>query len=466
MRLRIVPRWLAAPLVVAFALRALWALTVGAAGDWRAEVFFDPDSLSYLVPAQSLAGDLEFTTYGVPEIVRTPGYPWLLVPGVLIGAPVLFAVAVQVLLSTATVAVAGLLALRLWRRERTAALAAWLLAIDPLSIHLSSRILTECAFTFLSTAAVLLAARIVRAPSWKGAVWCGALLAVGTFVRPAGIALWVPLALAIATAGRRGLFCAAIVAAIAALPPLAWTMRNRSAAGYDRFTGIADINALLYTAAGVTAVREGKSFRDVQVAWGADTEAEYLAAHPEQRDWPLARRLKWMRQEASKRTEGAIVLLAKQHAKGMLRTAGDPGVLDPLKAVGVYPRNAGLLGVAQDRGALGALKTLATDYPQAAAAMALGLAYLGALWFAATVGLLGRRSLRRGTVWAAAMALAYFVLAGGGPAATARFRAPAMPLLAVCAAQGVVVAVSLRRRRCPPADNGTDTIRAASDRVA
>ena len=68
------------------------------------QVFFSPDTNSYVRPAQALVEHGSFTTTpgGSVEIRRTPGYPLLLTLGVLADRIAAVTIAVQILLGTAT----------------------------------------------------------------------------------------------------------------------------------------------------------------------------------------------------------------------------------------------------------------------------------------------------------------------------------------------------------------------------
>ena len=51
----------------------------------EASIFYAPDSGNYVKLAQTLSETGRFEKQGEPELVRTPGYPLFLVPGVIIG---------------------------------------------------------------------------------------------------------------------------------------------------------------------------------------------------------------------------------------------------------------------------------------------------------------------------------------------------------------------------------------------
>src|SRR5258708_414043 len=96
------------------------------------DAFMAGDSQSYLRPAPALATQLRFAdAEGRPELMRTPGYPLLLMMGVWVGAPILVAIVAQLILSAAMVALVYAIVRRLFADDRIAGICALLVAIDP-----------------------------------------------------------------------------------------------------------------------------------------------------------------------------------------------------------------------------------------------------------------------------------------------------------------------------------------------
>ena len=72
------------------------------------------DTGSYVSAAKSLIESQSFSIDGQPEIFRTPGYPLLLIPGILVGRIVFVTIGLQILISCLTVAIVFKLALELF----------------------------------------------------------------------------------------------------------------------------------------------------------------------------------------------------------------------------------------------------------------------------------------------------------------------------------------------------------------
>lgn len=112
-------------------------------------IFYGPDTETYVVPAQELIAHHRFSTHGAPEISRTPGYPFFLIPGLLLRHSVPITIVLQVLLSCFTVYLVYRVAYLLFNAERIAITAAALYAIEPVSVLYAGVILTETLFAAL-----------------------------------------------------------------------------------------------------------------------------------------------------------------------------------------------------------------------------------------------------------------------------------------------------------------------------
>lgn len=104
------------------------------------EAFLVPDSRGYLALARSLTHGAFRNWSGDVEVFRTPGYPLLLTPGIWMGAPIAFAIAVNLLLTIAIVLAMHAIARR-WFDEKTAGLCAIVVAIEPTLLTWSLKVM-------------------------------------------------------------------------------------------------------------------------------------------------------------------------------------------------------------------------------------------------------------------------------------------------------------------------------------
>ncbi len=112
-------RPLAAVLGLALILR-LGLLALVLVRSPKLEATHAADTHTYLQPACSLLASRDFVRQGVPELVRTPGYPLLLTLGVALGHVELVTVLLQIALSLATVWLVHRLALLVGASRRAA----------------------------------------------------------------------------------------------------------------------------------------------------------------------------------------------------------------------------------------------------------------------------------------------------------------------------------------------------------
>jgi len=127
-------------------------------------IFRSPDSDSYQQLADALIYDGKFAIGVVPEIVRTPGYPIVMAPGIFLGSPDLAVISIQIALSVFTGWITYWIALRLTNSGHVAIAAAAAVALEPLSILYASKLLSETAFTFALILGLLLLVRAARRP--------------------------------------------------------------------------------------------------------------------------------------------------------------------------------------------------------------------------------------------------------------------------------------------------------------
>lgn len=228
-------------LVAADVLHRAWVAALG-------PVALAKDALSYWnLGGDVAAGDLLLGRS--EQVFRTPGYPWFLgVLRALCGESALEAVVVvQHLLGVATGLLAAWLALRICRSPRAMLFAYLLCAAAPARVLYPNQILTETLFAFLLTAsfaAIYLHAELPDARPRAAAA--GVLLGLTTLVRPVTqllpAVLLVPLLCKGARPGSRdsralvrvGIFGLVLAGFLATLAP--WVVRNAQLVGRPALT--------------------------------------------------------------------------------------------------------------------------------------------------------------------------------------------------------------------------------------
>lgn len=425
-------------LLLALALRLGLALTAWLLNRDPA-VFTAPDTSTYLVPARELAAYGTFTTHGAPELIRTPGYPLLMVPGVLAGNVTAVTIALQIGLSLVTCVGVFLLGLELTGDRRVALAGAGIAAVEPLGVQYSAILLSEGAFTALVVLALVALARHARRATPASLAAGTVLLCAAAYVRPAGYLLPFAVAtfFALYAAFRRRWRAVAWAAAAGVLAFglfLPWKVRN-AAAGYPGFSAVVPYSVYFYNAAAVLAHREGISQQEQQARMGWLSDSVYFRLHPEQRAWPVARRLAYMEREGRRIVRADPGALVRSHARGVASAALGTGAGEFRSLMGIRPPPGTILQRLRAGGAA----------PVAVVPDVLGMLFLGAVYLLSGFWLV-RRFRRLTAAWILVLATAAYMLAIAGGVGGARFRVPAMPLLCVTAGAGAVL---LLRRRAP-----------------
>lgn len=169
---------------------------------------------------------------GGPSAFRPPAYPAFLAAVYWVAGQEAPPAArfVQAVLGTLTVALTGLIALRIWGK-RVGVIALGIAALAPPMVVMSTALISESLFVPLVLGAVASALQARRSPRpLRWALLTGLLIGVAELTRTNALVLLIPLGLALLTAGpaRRGraLLRPAVVVVVALLMIVPWTIRN------------------------------------------------------------------------------------------------------------------------------------------------------------------------------------------------------------------------------------------------
>lgn len=188
------------------------------------------DEVSYQLLAESLLAGRGFGFDGVPTAFRPPGYPVFLaaIYGTTGSSPGLVRL-LQAALGPVLIALTFLVSMRAFRSPRAAVLAALIVAVHPVLIYLSARLLSETLMLVLAMAAVSMMMQRPRGfRPWELGLF-SLLLGALVLVRPALLllalfaCLWFVAAL---PDKRRGVQHAGIVLLVLFMFVGAWTVRN------------------------------------------------------------------------------------------------------------------------------------------------------------------------------------------------------------------------------------------------
>ncbi|HEX7377805.1 MAG TPA: glycosyltransferase family 39 protein [Pirellulales bacterium] len=481
-------RKLALLLAAAAVLRAGTALFALALAQ-PAPQFREPDSDGYLRLAANWWQTGRYAMGAEPEILRSPGYPLLLLPEVALGRADWLTIALQIALSCVTVWLVYRTGLALFNHAATALGAAALFACDPLSVLYASKLLSETAFTTAISAAVYLLIRYLLSPHWRHLLAAAVCVAAAAYLRPIAyyLPIWIGVSL-VCIQWRRSdrwrllLYCprAGTRQSVAAEdgPPgpsptgvtaweghptrarenasfllvcgvealaftvlgmsllAAWQFRNWKETGYTGFSAISDKNLYYYEALPVLAERRGvPPARRQQARYEAgETDlAIYLRRHPEQANWTAPARYRFLRHEALRIIRAQPLAWAKIHFTGVWHTLTDSGRNAWLSFFGLADMRATDMP-RPPRTFWQRLCEAATERPAVLAIHALLAAFVAVYLVLALFGII--RAARLPCALLVLSVALYLVLLSGGDAGYHRFRLPVTPAICLFAAHG------------------------------
>lgn len=407
---------LAAVAALAFILRSMWLLRSGS--DWAV----GSDSHLYLALARGIRQGCGFAAFDgicrVPEVMRTPGYPLFLVPFL---EHYKLAILAQAVLGALVCVYVAKFSTR--RGDSLAGiLAALLVAVDVPTILNSKELITEALFQAVLTPAILSAL--------DGSVLVGgAMLGVAALIRPVGEVLVPLIAIPFCAAGnwRR----AAMALVLPLLIVACWAIRNDRVAGVLTLTVEGPMNLYLYTAPAVIARHDNISAHDARSSFDRELHARTSNASGQTAEPPAAyghEPTVWM-------LESDPTLANFMLSKSMSVIARHPFDTAAITVEGLAPLafapyvlESGWRGFVTNPRVVTALRFASTAFQ---------IVMLAALWLGVLLALIDSpRDIERWILLAAAI-LALLPAAPYVGMISIRYRAPAIPFLAVLAGIGI-----------------------------
>ena len=419
------------------------------------QVFHAPDTNSYIQPTQELLSDGTFSINGKTELHRTPGYSLILAPGIAANHVEVVTIALQILLSASSVWLVFLISLEIFSSYRAALIAAWLYAIEPLSVLYTSTLLTETWFATLLLLSMYFLIRHLKlqrteaGPVTKCLFISAAALVGATYVRPVSyflpICIFLGWVLAILLGYRTKRVSSVAVKLTSAIGFVivsmsliaAWQVRNYVQTGYAGFSSVQDANLYFYLGAATLASIEGRSYYDVQDSLGYNNEEIYFSKHPDQKTWPEAQVLRFQGEEGRRILLQDPLTYLKIYSRGALLLVFDPGAVGLLKLYKLYEEGGGLLGAVHDRGIISVILDLWEKKPLFFWSEVVFALYLFPILGFAVVGLARRTVRTRTGVLLLLGVIAYLIAISAGPQSYSRFRHPIMPFLCILAGIGM-----------------------------
>lgn len=229
---------------------------------WSGRGYSSPNFLSYMVQERLEGGRLR------PDTMRPPMYP-LLVGWFAARSQLRGAVAVNALLNVVVAGFATLIGSRMSGSKAVAFASGVLYAVFPPALQTGSHLMSEPLFCVVFFSALMLFERSLDGSTARAAT-AGGLIGLAIVTRPVAEFVIVPLVIIALLLGRRHRAMLALIFVIfAALPPVAWSLRNQRVAGVFTLSSLYPESILFWRAGGTLAV-EGKGMLYAATALQAD----------------------------------------------------------------------------------------------------------------------------------------------------------------------------------------------------
>jgi 4-amino-4-deoxy-L-arabinose transferase-like glycosyltransferase len=403
-------------------------------------VFYDKDTIEYIQPAGSLITSGRFTTNGLPEIERTPGYPLLLIPGIISGHIELVTIALQILLNCFCVFIVYKIGILLFDSHEISLLCAGLYAVEPLSIMYCGRLYSETLYVTLLLAFLYFLIRYLKNDAISDIILSAIALAATAYVRPIsyfmppliaiGLLLWAVLKRSL---DRRLVFHAGVFFLISMGIIAVWQARNRIETGYSGFSAISDQNLYFYVGGGILAEKKGIDKVDQLANMGYGLPKVYFSLHPEQRTWSRDEVYRYRGKEGVKLVIENLRTFLMLAVKDTMTTLRETGTTDLLEMFKVDLNSQG-----------GARLKWILKLPL--------FMVLLTYWLLAAVGVFSKRWTNGEQLAVLILVGAYLILiASMGGIGYSRFRHPVMPLICLMAGCGLFTIIQWFKHR---ADHG------------
>lgn len=399
------------------------------------EMFNRGDTLSFIIPAKKLIELGQFLNIdNQPELFRTPGYPLLLIPGLLVGNVESVTIFIQIILDCFTVYLIYKIALLLFKRDKIAIICALLYAIEPVPILRATLLMSETLYTTLLTLFLKLLLEYFENKSLKHLVFAAITLVASIYVRPVGYYLPFLITAILLIWNltkmqeRKFLIIYTCIFFVVAMGSIGiWQIRNYVQAGYSGFAAVSDYNLYCYNGASLIAYQKRIEFEDSHEQLGCTQHEKYFMLHPEQRQWSQAQIYRYMGKEGKKMIVSQPLTYSMIHLKGMLATLiQTPANRYILLLMGLLDRN--FIPVQKNLDQYSSI----VFWTNLNLSLLLGVYLLGA-----ATALLSKRFLNNMPMITLVSVAVYFLTVSGGIVGSHRFRLPITPIICLLAGYGL-----------------------------
>ncbi|CAG0940027.1 hypothetical protein BROC_00872 [Candidatus Brocadiaceae bacterium] len=436
--------WLALVFLLALMLRLLAFSLVATNPD---KIYANSDAYNYdniatnLIRYHVFSADTQLPL--TLDLERTPIYPGLLaVIFELTNHSAASVILFQILFGALTALVCFVLTCELGFSNRPSALAALIIAVDPLSILTGNLLITEILFTALLVTGIWLLVHYWQTRQIQWSVLSAILLALAALTRP--ISQFLPLVLvplfflAAQSIGVKQVSMSTVLFLVVSLGiTYTWAWRNYLTTDVWTISSIGDYNLIYYRASEVLSKAEGMSLEEEQKKLEASIKEQATQKHLD-----TSQIITLQRQMALDIYRQYPIQTIAMHVNGWGRVLFNPG-LDIICGQVSLTSTTGDCRLDNPMGeeqgvlekTLGKLRRmdLMALIVSATSVILLGIIYLGAV--------IGVITLVKQHQWLALglllVLIGYFSILAAGAEAVSRFRIPFLPFLAILSAIGI-----------------------------
>lgn len=413
------------------------------------ELLMRPDSPSYLHPALSLAENFTFSTApgsGIAETSRTPGYPlFLAMIFTFLGKGLWWPPLVSVFVGTGIVALVYAVALRFLTRP-LALLAAALIALNLTAIGSTPLYLSDTLFFAGVTLQLLLFYRFYKSGHFFSFILTILVAALTCYIRPANL-FWLFPALVLLFASprlqlRTKLKTAVLSVLLFSAILLPWMIRNNlNDAGFT-FSTITGSTLYFHNTPALESLITGESAETIRSRKIAESTTLFNDSPDSFRT--IAQQQEYYHKESFKQIKAHPFIYFFQHIRPYILLPDLPTVCEEF---GVTLSGRGTFAILNRDGIAAAVNHYFQENKKVIY-MALPLLLVNALMIIAALFWLCR-FLWKGEFYKILIFLAfgYYYLFIPGPIAMPRYQLPALPLMAIFAAEAIGYWVSFLRAR-------------------
>ncbi len=430
-------------LLLSFVLRAFLPLVALGFGT-TADSFHSDDTASYIRGATAMIDEGAFNEYGAPNLHRTPGYCFLLIPGIYFGQLEIITIILQILLGTFSCFLVWKISFLLYKRKDIALVSCLLFAIEPLSIFYCSVLISETLFTTVFLIFSYYLINYFLHNKWSYLILFSVVLSFSVYVRP--ISYYLPLALMLMIASqafllkdnRKTIMLQSIACFVLCVILVgAWQVRNFIRTGYSEFSDITAINLYWEYGNAIKADKKGIPYTRMTVN---EFEKEFTTIYPNEKS--KIKRLKYMKQEGLRIILDNPIVTLKIGLLGLVRTLTDLGTTGYLRLVNEHRISLSKIMRRSNDSGMAKYFNLLKEVPYVVAIKILFFVLMISYWILTAFGVYDNSVDKTGMILLVVLAV-YLVGISMGPYSYSRFRTPIMPYLCIFGGAGFFILKSL-----------------------